>query len=102
MTEKVRLLVVDDEEVIRGLFLDMLEPEGYEVITASCGDEAVELAKRYDFDLILLDARMPGMDGLQTFEEIKRIKGETTPPALIVTGYAKEELLSEAKGALKK
>ena len=71
MAEKV--LVVDDERQIRDLLGEFLEREGYEVFLASAGEEAIELAERKIPHAILLDVKMPGIDGI---EVCKRLKAE--------------------------
>ncbi|MGD0232270.1 MAG: response regulator [Syntrophorhabdales bacterium] len=71
--EQVRILLVDDEEHIRLLFKEELEEEGYSIDLASNGFEALEILKRGRFDLIVLDIKMPGMDGIQTLSEIKKL-----------------------------
>jgi CheY-like chemotaxis protein len=71
MADKV--LVVDDEQEIRDLLANFLSTEGYEVIVAANGEEAIELAKRENPQLILLDIEMPGVDGIET---CKRLKAE--------------------------
>src|SRR5208283_2899550 len=69
----IRILLVDDEEHIRLLFKEELEEEGYLIDLASNGFEALEKLKEQPFDLVLLDIKMPGMDGIQTLNEIKKI-----------------------------
>jgi len=68
-----KILIVDDEENIRILFKEELEEEGYEIDVASNGYEALEKIKKSPFDLVVLDIKMPGMDGIQTLNEIKKI-----------------------------
>ncbi len=65
------VLVVDDELEIRDLLSSFLTEEGYEVILASDGEEAIELAKRETPDAILLDVRMPGIDGIEVCRRLK-------------------------------
>jgi two-component system, response regulator, stage 0 sporulation protein F len=69
----IRILLVDDEEHIRLLFKEELEEEGYIIETASNGFEALDRLKGSAFNLIVLDIKMPGMDGIQTLSEIKKI-----------------------------
>ncbi len=71
--EPIKILLVDDEEHIRLLFKEELEEEGYAVDLASNGFEALDKLKASPFDLIVLDIKMPGMDGIQTLNEIKKI-----------------------------
>ena len=71
--EQTRILVVDDEEHIRLLFKEELEEEGYSVDLASNGFEALEKIRGSSFSLVVLDIMMPGMDGIQTLNEIKKV-----------------------------
>jgi CheY-like chemotaxis protein len=66
-----RILVVDDEENIRMLYQEELQEEGYDVTVASNGIEALEILDKTPFDLVTLDIRMPGMDGINTVRAIK-------------------------------
>jgi two-component system, response regulator, stage 0 sporulation protein F len=70
--EQVRILLVDDEEHIRLLFKEELEEEGYLIDTAANGFEALDKLRENRFDLVVLDIKMPGMDGIQTLSEIKK------------------------------
>jgi two-component system, response regulator, stage 0 sporulation protein F len=81
----VRLLVVDDEENIRILFKEELEDEGYEVELASNGYEAIEKFEAGTFDLIVLDIKMPGMDGIQVLSEIKNRNKDQ--PVILCSAY---------------
>jgi two-component system, response regulator, stage 0 sporulation protein F len=74
--EPIRILLVDDEEHIRLLFKEELEEEGYTIDVASNGFDALEKLKGQRFDLVVLDIKMPGMDGIQTLNEIKKINKE--------------------------
>ncbi|OHE82354.1 MAG: Fis family transcriptional regulator [Verrucomicrobia bacterium GWF2_62_7] len=69
---KTKILVVDDEQLVRWSLEQKLAREGCDVITAASGEEAIERARGNGFDLILLDVRLPGMDGVQTLREIKK------------------------------
>jgi CheY-like chemotaxis protein len=71
--EGIKILLVDDEEHIRLLFKEELEEEGYSIDIASNGFEALEKLKDLSFDLVVLDIKMPGMDGIQTLNEIKKL-----------------------------
>jgi len=71
-----KVLVVDDEWEIRHLLSQFLTEEGYEVILASNGEEAIELAERENPQVILLDILMPGIDGIETCKRLKA--GEKT------------------------
>jgi len=93
------ILVVDDRLEDRETFKDILESKGYKVTLAKDGYKAIELVKQDKFDIIFIDVKMPGIDGLKTFEEVHKIKPDI--PVIMVTGYSVEELVKEAieKGA---
>ncbi|HEY8061220.1 MAG TPA: response regulator, partial [Gemmatimonadales bacterium] len=63
---KGRILVVDDEPSIRDVLAQVLGYEGYEVVTASSGGEALASHRAHPYDLIILDVKMQGMDGMDT------------------------------------
>jgi DNA-binding response OmpR family regulator len=65
-----KLLLVDDDPAIRQILLRLLAEEGYQVLTASNGMEAIEMAEATKFDLVLLDLNMPVKNGWETFEEL--------------------------------
>ena len=105
MSEKSRILVVDDNEEFCQNVTDILGLKDYEVVTAFDGFKALELVKQNGFDVVLMDIRMPVMDGVETFKKVKEI----TPgiPVIMVTAYAVEDLIKEALregafGSLKK
>jgi DNA-binding response OmpR family regulator len=79
------ILVVDDEESIRFLYREELEEEGYRVITASDGEEALRKVKADNPDLITLDIRMPGMDGIEVLHHIRAMDKEI--PVIMSTAY---------------
>jgi CheY-like chemotaxis protein len=81
----IRLLVVDDEENIRILFKEELEEDGYEVEVAGNGFEALDKMKETNFDLIVLDIKMPGMDGIQTLNAVKKINKDQ--PVILCSAY---------------
>jgi DNA-binding NtrC family response regulator len=83
---KPRILLVDDEERFRTNLQKMLEAEGLTVRAASSGAEALEELKLAPCDVIVLDIRMPGMDGLAALGEIKRIDPEAE--VIILSGHA--------------
>lgn len=81
----MKLLVVDDEENIRFLFKEELEEEGYEVEVASNGLEAIEKIKTSAYDLVILDIKMPGMNGIQALSEIKNMNKDL--PVILCSAY---------------
>jgi DNA-binding NtrC family response regulator len=88
------LLIADDDSDLRHSFRQMLAGKGYEFIEAADGLQAVERVKEHSPDVVILDVRMPRMDGMSAFEEIKRIAPST--PVIIITGYGSTELAIEA------
>jgi CheY-like chemotaxis protein len=91
------ILVVDDDvDTCRNLS-DILTDLGYHVDTAHDGPCALELVRRNAYDVALLDYKMPGMDGLTLYREIKRLRAGTV--AIVVTAYASGSTVEEALGA---
>src|SRR5213596_2194326 len=72
-TRKGAILVVDDEEIMREILETLLTREGYEVRVAASGGEGLELARALPFDAAIVDIMMPGLDGIATLDELKRI-----------------------------
>ena len=71
---KSRILVIDDEAAIRDSLRMTLEYEGYEFLGAATGQEGLALAEREAPDLVLLDIKMPGMDGLEVLERLRAVE----------------------------
>ncbi len=84
-----KILVVDDEKEFVEMTVKRLIKRKFVCEAAHSGEEAVELIKVGDFDVVLLDVKMPGMDGMQTLREIKRIK--PLVEVVMLTGHASEE-----------
>ena len=80
------VLVVDDDQSIRKAVSAALSDEGYSVIVAESGDEALALLKAHNPDCVLLDIWMPGLDGLQTLSEIRQISESL--PVIMISGHA--------------
>lgn len=89
-----RVLVIDDEEGMRITLAASLELEGYEVVEARDGIQALELVRQQEFTLVISDIRMPGLNGVETFRELKRIQPELT--VVLMTAFALEKLIEEA------
>ncbi len=88
---KKKILIVDDEEMIRELTKDLLEAQGFEAITAADGKKGVDMAKSKKPDLILMDVNMPKMNGFQALEEIKKDKKTMFIPVFMLTTRNSEE-----------
>jgi two-component system response regulator AtoC len=97
--KKYRILVADDEENIRMLLSETLKDEGYEIIEVTNGDEAVKEVKKSDFDCVLMDVRMPVLDGMEAFLKIREIRNNL--PVIFLTAYGSSDLAIKAmkKGA---
>jgi two-component system nitrogen regulation response regulator NtrX len=94
---KPRILVIDDEAEIRRSVRMILEYEGYEVLEASSGPEGVAAAERESPDLVFLDIKMPGMDGLEALQRIKA--ASETMPVVIISGHGTVSTAVEATKA---
>jgi len=93
MAEKI--LIVDDEpDMLKLLSMILREKTPYEVTTTNNPVEAVELAKTGDFDLVITDLKMPGLDGLQLLAEVK--KRDEDIPVIIITAYGTIDAATEA------
>ena len=99
MTRTMRVLVVDDEETIRIALSSWLTKEGYHVETAESGPTALAMMAHDDFDLYLLDIKMPGMDGIECLAEIKERQPDAL--AIMITAHGSIQTAVEAmkKGA---
>lgn len=86
-----RILIVDDEEVIRELAKDLLENKGYQVLTAPDGRKGVEIAKSQKPDLIIMDVNMPRLNGFQALHEIKKDKKTMSIPVFMLTTRNSED-----------
>lgn len=83
-----RILVVDDNEAIRKSFTLALEDAAYSVDTAESGQKGIDLAKLNKYDLIFLDLKMPGMNGVDTLRELRKMDPKV--PVFILTAFYKE------------
>ena len=95
--KKVSILWTDDEIDLLKPHILFLEEKGFELSTASNGDDAIEMVKKQDFDLIFLDENMPGLSGLQTLTHIKEIKSDI--PVIMITKSEEEDIMDEALGS---
>lgn len=84
--ENIRILFVDDEVDFLSAILKRLENRGYDVLGASGADEALDLLQRNDVDIVVMDVKMPGRDGLSVLQEIKR--NWPLVEVIMLTGHA--------------
>ena len=98
-TQQTVFVVDDDPDFAEGVAIT-LEIEGHEVTLASSGREAVDTLQNQDFDITLMDVRMPGMNGIESLLKIREIKPDAK--VIMMTAYTVEELMNQAvdEGAL--
>lgn len=92
-----RALVVDDDRSMVKTLTDILALEGWEVCPAYSGEMAVRAATQESFDVVLMDVRMPGIDGVDAFKAIKRTRPDVR--VILMTAYASPDRVSEAERA---
>jgi twitching motility two-component system response regulator PilH len=85
-----KVLIVDDSPTERFFLTDVLRKHGYEVITANSGEEGVEIAKRDQPDLILMDVVMPGLNGFQATRQLSRAAETKSIPIFLCTTKGQE------------
>lgn len=93
MSDRCKILVADDQPGVLRLLQEILEEDGYDVITARDGRQILELISREPPGLILMDLKMPGMDGKQVLEELK--KTDRKIPVIVMTAYDKNEIVED-------
>jgi DNA-binding NtrC family response regulator len=92
--EKTLILVVDDQFGDRETLKTTLEDRGYRVATATDGLEAIQMVRESHYDIIFLDIKMPGINGIETFERVKEIDPRAS--VIMMTGYTAEDLVEKA------
>lgn len=85
MLKNTSVLIVDDEEIMREVLESLLKREGCRTQLAASGEEALELAKTDSFDVVLVDVMMPGINGIEVLEELKRLDEDL--PVIIITAF---------------
>jgi len=91
---KVKILVVDDEEIMRNLLTDLLTDAGYEVRAVSTGEEGLEKAKADGYAVVITDLKMPGIDGLEVLQKLSTIDMDVC--IIVITAYPSVESAVEA------
>jgi diguanylate cyclase (GGDEF)-like protein len=91
-----RILIVDDLEDNRAILSRRFVKRGFEIMEASNGEEALDLVRQHDFDVILLDVMMPGMDGAECLARIRKDYPSTTLPVIMVTAKSQSEDIVDA------
>jgi len=96
-TSPTRVVIAEDEAIIRLDLKELLQEEGYDVVgETGRGDEAIELVRRLRPELVILDIKMPGLDGLSA---ARQIAGERLSAVLMVTAFSQRELVEQARDA---
>jgi DNA-binding NtrC family response regulator len=93
--KKRKILIVEDEAVVRESVRDWLVEDGYDVDVAANGEEALKKIEKEEFGVIVLDLKLPGIDGLRVFEYAKELKPKTK--GVIITAYPSKETQEKAK-----
>ena len=95
--ERVRIVIAEDEAIIRLDLKESLEDEGYLVVGETArGDEAVELVRTLEPDVVILDIKMPGMDGIEAAREIN---ADRLAAVLLLTAFSQRDLIQQASAA---
>ncbi len=94
LLEKKKVLIVDDQNGIRVLLVEVFSSEGYETFQASNGKLALDIVEKEKPDLVLLDMKIPGMDGLEILKHIKTIDSEAK--VIMMTAYGELDMINEA------
>src|SRR4030042_93515 len=93
MAEKKKVLIADDESIVRESLTDWLTDKGYQVVTAANGEEALKVLKKgNNLGVVVLDVRMPGKDGISILEETR--KDHPDLKYIIISGYPSEEVMT--------
>lgn len=93
-----RVLIIDDD-VFSAQLLEKILEDRYEVATASCGDDGIKAVREGDFDLVLLDWMMPGMDGLSLLISLKSDESTANIPIIFVSGKAEPDAIDKGMQA---
>ena len=88
------ILIIDDDDQLRKSFHKLLTEEGYRIKSAASGEAGLDLIEKQIPDLVILDMRLPGMNGLETFKKIHDL--EPKLPVIIMTAYGTTETAIEA------
>lgn len=89
-----KILVIDDEAIVRTSCERALVPEGYEVVVAASGQKGIDILEKESFGLVLLDLKMPDMDGVEVLDKIKTTWPDTK--VVMITGYSTVETAVQA------
>lgn len=89
-----RILVIDDNKDFADVFCDMLKANNYKAESCYGGEQAIDMVKENEFDIMFLDIRMPDMDGVETLKEIRKIRPDVM--VIMMTGYSMDDMVHKA------
>ena len=93
---KKKLLVVEDEQFLRDLYIQILQEEGYEVDSAEDGEEGLSKLSKNQYDLVLLDVILPKMDGLQILERLSKMGKTSFDNTVLLTNLGQDLVVAKA------
>ena len=92
----LKVLVVDDEAPVREMFEELLKKENYRISSVATGEEALEIVKKEDFDVVLLDIKLPGISGIEALKKLKDLKPNLI--IIMITGFGYDDnLIAKSK-----
>lgn len=94
LNTRPKIMVVDDDPGMRLVLEGIIDEEGFDVVGAADGYQAIDLAKETPFDLVFMDIKMPGINGVEAYREIKKVSPKSV--VVMITGFALDELIEEA------
>ncbi len=95
MVEKYRILIVDDDKLVRWSLIEVLNKNGYEATSTETGEEAINKIEDVKFDLVITDLRLPGIGGFEVLNRVKEINPSTK--VIMITAYGSEGVANEAR-----
>ncbi len=95
INKKLSVLIVDDDVDLGDSLLDILEAKGYDVTYVSSGNKAISKIEEKKYDVIFMDIRMPGMNGVETFRRVKELSPLSS--VVMITAYAEDDLVDQAR-----
>ena len=95
MEKKYKIMIVDDEKLIRWSITKALEVDNWDVSSAESAEDAMDLTNENVFDAVITDLRLPGIDGIELLKKIKQKTPEC--PVILISAYGTQEVISKAK-----
>jgi DNA-binding NtrC family response regulator len=93
--KKLKILLIDDDEWIRDSMSLFFEAEGCQILALETAEEALEALLRQEYDIVICDYKLPGMDGLAFLKQVQKAQSDAI--TILITAYKTDALLSEAK-----